>query len=157
MAPASTSVISSSTDDSQFLSHGEFDRFYDLQSVGIRHEFRRVSEKMDAGFQTVHDRLQMVNDRIDRLAKKMDAGFRTVDDRTDRLARDTEQRFELVDRRFDSLTLEMRHMAARFRNSTLTRLHQSIHIVHAENPEGIPIVPAHFPKNVKAFLKLRDD
>lgn len=146
MAPASTSIISSSSDDSQFLSHGEFDRFYDLQSAGIRHEFRRVSERMDTGFRSVNDRFQTVDERL-----------QTLNDRIDRLAKNTEHRFERVDRRFDSLTLEMRHMAARFRNSALTRLHQAIHIVHAQDPEGSPIVPAHFPKNVKAFLKLRDD
>ncbi|KAL8902642.1 MAG: hypothetical protein Q9207_004511 [Kuettlingeria erythrocarpa] len=138
MASTTTATTPSSA-DSEFLTQVEFDRFYDLHSVGIRHEFRRVFEKMD-----------QFEERMDQFEKKMDHEFELVN-----------RKFDLVDRKFTSLELEVQHLAARLRNSTLTRLHQPVHVIHvldqSQNLDGIPIVPTHFPRNVKAFLDLRDD
>ena len=80
-------------------------------------------------------------------------------DQVDRKFDQVDRKFDQVDRRFNSLELSVGHLAARFRNSTLTRLHQKIHVVHildhSQSLDGTLIEPPHFPKNVKAFMNLR--
>ncbi|KAL8978008.1 MAG: hypothetical protein Q9177_006512 [Variospora cf. flavescens] len=155
--PATTTSTIASSANPKYVTQVEFDRFYDLHTVAIRREFGRGFEKMD-----------QLEGKIDQLEKNTDHRFERVYEKIDQLEQNTDHKFELVDRKFervfekmDKMSLEMQHMAARLRNSTLTRLHQPIHLIHvldrSRNLDGIPIVPAHFPRNVKAFLNLRDD
>ncbi|KAL9027781.1 MAG: hypothetical protein Q9196_003744 [Gyalolechia fulgens] len=164
MAPVTTSTTSDV--DTEFVSHVEFDRFFDLQAVGIRREFRGVHEKIDESQKSNDRRFKGVHEKIDELQKSNDRKFDEVHGKIDELKKsndrkfdEVDRRFEQVDRRFTSLTLEVQNMAARLRNSALTRLHQPVHVIRvldqSQNLDGIPIVPAHFPSNVKAFLALR--
>ncbi|KAL8973457.1 MAG: hypothetical protein Q9197_002299 [Variospora fuerteventurae] len=169
--PATTTSTTASSANSKYVTQVEFDRFYDLHTVAIRREFGRGFEKMDQ----LEGKIDQLEGKVDQLEKNTDHKFERVDrkfervyEKIDQLEKNTDHRFELVDRKFervyekmDKMSLEMQHMAARLRNSTLTRLHQPVHVIHvldqSQNLDGIPIVPAHFPRNVKAFLNLRDD
>ncbi|KAI4174674.1 MAG: hypothetical protein LQ346_008207 [Caloplaca aetnensis] len=152
MAPAAISTTASD-DDSEFVSRVEFDRFYDLHSVGIRREFQRGFEKMDQLEKNTDRRFTGLEKKVDHLENKVDRldnGLMSLTLEVQQLKIDMQQ-----------LKIDMRHLSARVRNATLTRLHQTIEVIHildqSQNLAGIPIVPPHFPKNVKAFLRLRKD
>ncbi|KAI4285303.1 MAG: hypothetical protein L6R35_004688 [Caloplaca aegaea] len=173
--PATTTSTTASGANPKYVTQVEFDRFYDLHTVAIRREFGRGFEKMDQlekntdhSFELVYQKMDKMEGKMDQLEKNTDHRFERVYQKIDQLEKNTDHKFELVDRKFervyekmDKMSLEMQHMAARLRNSTLTRLHQPVQVIHvldqSQNLDGIPIVPAHFPRNVKAFLNLRDD
>ncbi|KAL9019897.1 MAG: hypothetical protein Q9185_002839 [Variospora sp. 1 TL-2023] len=166
--PATTTSTTASSANSKYVTQVEFDRFYDLHTVAIRREFGRGFEKMDQLEKNTDHSFERVYQKIDQLEKNTDHKFVLVDrkfdrvyEKIDQLEKNTDHRFERVYEKMDKMSLEMQHMAARLRNSTLTRLHQPVQVIHvldqSQNLDGIPIVPAHFPRNVKAFLNLRDD
>ncbi|KAI4126911.1 MAG: hypothetical protein LQ338_003488 [Usnochroma carphineum] len=167
MALASTTMISPASDDSQFMTQKKFDHFYDVHSSGIRYEFRRMSQEMEAGFQKVNDKLDRLEQSTDRRFEQVDRRFKQVDCRFEQVDRRFEQvdrRFEQVDRKLNSLDMALRDLAARSRNSaarsrnsTLSRLHQKIHAIDVLDSSEIPNIPADFPKDVKTFLQLRDN
>ncbi|KAL8645904.1 MAG: hypothetical protein Q9210_006448 [Variospora velana] len=150
MMPATTTSTTPSSADSQFVTQVEFNKFYDLHSVGIRREFRRVYEKLDQLEKNTEHKFERVFEKMDQLEKNSEHKFERGFEKMDQL-----------EKKYEKLSLEMQHMTARLRNSTLTRLHQPVHVIHvldqSQNLDGIPIVPAHFPRNVKAFLDLRND
>ncbi|KAL8896187.1 MAG: hypothetical protein Q9207_007832 [Kuettlingeria erythrocarpa] len=99
--------------------------------------------------------------RFTGLENSTDRRFNSLEKKVDQLDKNTDRRFNSLEKKVNQLEIGLRNLSARVRNATLTRLHQTIEAIHildqSQDLDGIPIVPAHFPKNIKAFLHFRKD
>ncbi|EJT79631.1 hypothetical protein GGTG_04715 [Gaeumannomyces tritici R3-111a-1] len=94
------------------------------------------------------------NCRFDGVDRRFDA----VESALDALRTDADRRFEAVDHRFDLLSLELRRLDVRFRNSRLKNPFQRIEPAPGFDLQtGIAYPdPKLFPRNARAFYALRD-
>ncbi|KAL8679404.1 MAG: hypothetical protein Q9186_004315 [Xanthomendoza sp. 1 TL-2023] len=163
-------IESSTENEPRYVKSDSFDRFLEVHATRIRYEFHQVHQKIDTGFAALDVKFDQLNNRftifeasVDQRFHSIDQRFQSIDQRfqsIDQRFQSIDQRFQSVDQKFQCLELDLRHLKAYFRNSKLTRLHQSIHIIYildsSLQPIVVPVVPPYFPKNVKAFLGLRD-
>ena len=139
------------------LPRSEFENFCDVHAKGIRYEFKRTHDKMDAGFQEVHDKMDA---GFQEVHDKMDAGFARVDDKMDAGFARVDEKFKRVDEKFDKLDLTVSNLIAMHHNSKIQRLHQRIQAVQIFDPSpGLNSTrmrrsPEGFPMMVSTFLDL---